>query len=514
MPSKEHTHHSDKSDSTKHPPIPKFEGAVVPHQSRPASLVRKALLNPRTLAPSDLLQLQRTIGNRSLTRLLTQPTPQPPAPREENKTGLPDNLRASVEALSGLSLDDVKVRFNSSRPADLQAVAFTQGTEIHVGPGQERHVAHEAWHVVQQKQGRVTATRQAKGAALNDNALLEREADEMGAKAVLAAGRTGGETPPQRKSLSPSGSVIQAKGNLHRVQVPEIIAGGAQAVEIGDWLPTKGKQLYSTGYAGCLAIVVNDPSKDVGALAHVYDADVRGEEIQKKGGGITAINTVAQAMIASTGKPVTELECLIWAGIGVNGTIVGGDYTAGLAAMKWLRFIDDSKRSVKMKDYGVTLLYDPTTALCTTGNLKIELFKGKSKAPLKIPDYGGPRGEEEERASESLFAGLTLTKQGEQTSGGQTGGLFEGMTLTESGSGGNNNNNNVAEVRPGVRFDESTHRGKMATRLLAKAQEYLERSGDRDRFEAFNRLLGDWALEKTAESPYLFMASWKKALPL
>ena len=50
--------------------------------------------------------------------------------------------------------------------------------------GQEKHVAHEAWHVVQQKQGRVQATTSVGGMAVNDNAGLEREADVMGAKAA------------------------------------------------------------------------------------------------------------------------------------------------------------------------------------------------------------------------------------------------------------------------------------------------------------------------------------------
>lgn len=54
---------------------------------------------------------------------------------EENKTGLPDDLKAGVEALSGFSMDDVRVHYNSSKPAQLQALAYMQGTEIHVGPG-------------------------------------------------------------------------------------------------------------------------------------------------------------------------------------------------------------------------------------------------------------------------------------------------------------------------------------------------------------------------------------------
>jgi len=80
----------------------------------------------------------------------------------ENKTGLPDQLKTGVESLSGYSMNDVHVHYNSSKPAQLQAFAYTQGTEIHVAPGQERHLPHEARHVLQQKQERVKPTAQMK----------------------------------------------------------------------------------------------------------------------------------------------------------------------------------------------------------------------------------------------------------------------------------------------------------------------------------------------------------------
>lgn len=103
----------------------------------------------------------------------------------ENRTGLPDNLKSGIEQLSGLNMDDVKVHYNSDKPAQVQAHAFAQGTDIHLAPGQEKHLPHEAWHVVQQKQGRVMPTKQMKTAiGLNDNNGLEREADIMGALAL------------------------------------------------------------------------------------------------------------------------------------------------------------------------------------------------------------------------------------------------------------------------------------------------------------------------------------------
>lgn len=109
-------------------------------------------------------------------------TEQEPLPREEkpNNTGLPDNLKTGIESLSGYSMDDVKVHYNSGNPAQLNALAYAQGTDIHVAPGQEKHLPHEAWHVVQQKQGRVQPTMQLQGVNVNDNEGLEKEADVMG----------------------------------------------------------------------------------------------------------------------------------------------------------------------------------------------------------------------------------------------------------------------------------------------------------------------------------------------
>jgi len=110
--------------------------------------------------------------------------------QRQNNTGLSDQLKTGIESLSGISMDHVKVHYNSSLPAQLNAHAFAQGRDIHLAPGQERHLPHEAWHVVQQAQGRVPATRQMKGGvAINDDRGLEREADAMGRRALSAGGR-------------------------------------------------------------------------------------------------------------------------------------------------------------------------------------------------------------------------------------------------------------------------------------------------------------------------------------
>lgn len=87
-----------------------------------------------------------------------------------NNTGLPDNLKSGIENLAGFALDDVKVHFSSDKPAQLNAFAFAQGTNIHIAPGQEKHLPHEAWHVVQQKKSTVKpkSSKKLKKEASND----------------------------------------------------------------------------------------------------------------------------------------------------------------------------------------------------------------------------------------------------------------------------------------------------------------------------------------------------------
>ncbi|MGB0932039.1 MAG: eCIS core domain-containing protein, partial [Chitinophagales bacterium] len=146
---------------------------------------------------------------------------------DTNNTGLPDNLKSGIENLSGYSMDDVKVHYNSDKPAQLQAHAFAQGTDIHLGAGQEKHLAHEAWHVVQQKQGRVKPTVQMKGKVnVNDDSGLEREADVMGAKALQMKGNH--NEPLKTSSLN--GEVSQMKGETVQLQEAGGYTAGVEAI--------------------------------------------------------------------------------------------------------------------------------------------------------------------------------------------------------------------------------------------------------------------------------------------
>ncbi|WP_084134741.1 DUF4157 domain-containing protein [Paenibacillus harenae] len=139
------------------------------------------------LGAAQIMQLQRTMGNQAAARLVKPGTPSAEAVqrKENNDTGMPDGLKSGLENLSGMDLSDVRVHHNSAKPAGVGALAYAQGNDIHVAPGQEKHLPHEGWHVVQQRQGRVRPTMQTQsGAYVNDDSGLEKEADRMGTKAM------------------------------------------------------------------------------------------------------------------------------------------------------------------------------------------------------------------------------------------------------------------------------------------------------------------------------------------
>ncbi|MBD2596169.1 DUF4157 domain-containing protein [Nostoc spongiaeforme FACHB-130] len=157
---------------------------------------------------------------------------------QENKTGMPNNLKVGIENLSGIAMDDVKVHYNSAKPSELQALAYTQGTDIHLGKGQEQHLAHEAWHIVQQKQGRVKPTMQLQSIEINDDVSLEQEADLMGQKAAQS-------TAPEANQLLQLGSekeVYQFNG----WEKMALVLGGAAAGVLFSWLKSKYDESEAT----------------------------------------------------------------------------------------------------------------------------------------------------------------------------------------------------------------------------------------------------------------------------
>jgi hypothetical protein len=194
-------------------------GRAQPEERQPG-----AAAATRQLVDSPRLAAHRAVADG------IQNSPRVAAQREQQQAltggGLPAQLKAGVEALSGMSIDGVRVHYNSNQPAQLRALAYARGTDIHLGPGQEEHLPHEAWHVVQQAQGRVRPTIQAKGLPVNDEEHLEQEADRMGAQAL----RIGTEAAPTTAALRTLGAHASAAAALQRAEDESEPADGEQLV--------------------------------------------------------------------------------------------------------------------------------------------------------------------------------------------------------------------------------------------------------------------------------------------
>jgi len=161
---------------------------------------------------SAQLKVQAVANNSSQVQKITQlQNLAQSIQKKENNTGLPDNLKSDIENLSGYAMDDVKVHYNSDKPAQLQAHAYAQGTNIHIASGQEKYLPHEAWHVVQQKQGRVQPTTQLKkGVSINDDTNLEKEADSIG-ELSLRVGKNETETDILSTAKNEKRELVQGK---------------------------------------------------------------------------------------------------------------------------------------------------------------------------------------------------------------------------------------------------------------------------------------------------------------
>ncbi|MBD5128343.1 MAG: DUF4157 domain-containing protein [Ruminococcaceae bacterium] len=114
-------------------------------------------------------------------------------------------MKKNFEYSSGFSFDDVRVHYNSEKPAQLHAHAYTQGSEVYIAPGQEKHLPHELGHVVQQKSDMVKPTGEIGGLPLNDDEDMEDNADTIAENAENAEELE--EPPVQGKFMD--GGVVQ-----------------------------------------------------------------------------------------------------------------------------------------------------------------------------------------------------------------------------------------------------------------------------------------------------------------
>ena len=108
-----------------------------------------------------------------------------------DKIGRATRVAQSMGTAFGEDFSSVNIHEDSSA-SGVGALAYTRGEDIHFAPGQlqpesqsgRELIGHELTHVVQQRRGRVTATRAKRGVAVNDEDAFEEEADRAGAAAA------------------------------------------------------------------------------------------------------------------------------------------------------------------------------------------------------------------------------------------------------------------------------------------------------------------------------------------
>ncbi|MER6835859.1 DUF4157 domain-containing protein [Streptomyces cellulosae] len=222
----------------------------VPVTRNPSADPDRALLSRGAgLTPGDVTALQRTAGNRAVSRALqreahrhgadcghgTQTTEEATGAAVKSVLGspgrsLPTSVQRDAEARLGTPRDTYSgVRIHDG-PKDIEvsralgAVAFTSGSDIVGDVSQPQTLYHELHHVVQQRRGAVPGTDMGNGLKVSDeNDHAEREAAEVGARAAAAS-------PVQRATDAPavaaSGTVAGGHAPAQRGAVVQRARGG------------------------------------------------------------------------------------------------------------------------------------------------------------------------------------------------------------------------------------------------------------------------------------------------
>jgi hypothetical protein len=155
---------------------------------------------PETLAPPDVLHLQRTAGNTGVQALLSAQRDEesPVADLLSSRKGaaLDGGVRSEMEDRLGHDFSDVRVHTGAEADASarsVQAHAYTVGNDVVFANGKfdpsstggKETLAHELTHVVQQRSGPVDGTPAPGGISLSDPSdRFERDAEQTAHEAM------------------------------------------------------------------------------------------------------------------------------------------------------------------------------------------------------------------------------------------------------------------------------------------------------------------------------------------
>ncbi|GEM_PF-4388527 len=251
---------------------------------------------------AQILQLQQNMGNRAVAQLISQSNSTNQSLAPLRKSHLPANIKGHAEIASGMDLSAVNVYYNSTEPAQLGALAYAKGMDIHLGPKQEQHLPHETWHVVQQMEGRVRPTSlQVNGQNVNDERHLEHEANTMASKLAqnISPPKTTTSTPNPRPTPSFASAPLQPVWDWRKGALAAAggIAGFLAAPVIGvtGGVALAGMSMYGAYNANQLSNPTPVPRAipDARTPRQVQDAARGLEERVQHHGGLRILNNVA-----------------------------------------------------------------------------------------------------------------------------------------------------------------------------------------------------------------------------
>lgn len=243
------------------------------------------------------------------------------------KGSIPGSLRSGLEQLSGYDLSDVRVHYNSAKPRALGALAYAQGTNIHLGPGQDKHLPHEAWHVVQQKQGRVKPTQQMKkGVNINNDSSLEREADVMGAKAMNAPNIGQRRNSPTAIAENKAGATLQCYTDKSVItQAPDDWnAGKALRISDNGNMAVAQDSSYGSHDMWALPSLITSANTALTAKKSVIRLKSGSKSLKGDAPDASGTKTLSNVVPENIANKTTGTNMTIWADCGRSGRDIMG----------------------------------------------------------------------------------------------------------------------------------------------------------------------------------------------
>jgi hypothetical protein len=193
----------------------------------------KGRLNVSRMRPSDVLALQRAVGNAGVAEALEEGAGNARAGKRSSVHDviagqgqpLDAGLRSRMESALGADFGDVKVHSGpeaAASAAEVGAHAYTTGNNVVLGSGvdassptAQRTLAHELTHVVQQRSGPVDGTPAPGGIRLSSPSdRFEQEAERV-ADAVTSGG---GASLQRMEAVPGAGAAIQREAEEEDVQ--------------------------------------------------------------------------------------------------------------------------------------------------------------------------------------------------------------------------------------------------------------------------------------------------------